>query len=195
MQARDIDTDMMRRCVALAGDARRDLPIAALVCRGDEVLGSGTNAVRARNDLAAHAEVLAMNAARVKLGRGDLGGCTLYSSVEPCPMCCFLARQVSIARVVYALASPVMGGLSKWNVLRDPELSDVIPEVFGPVPEVRGGVLAREAAEVWKDWNAVMWTVIRERGCFVKDPADGRRLHAIPAQHRWLHSLMAVFKP
>jgi tRNA(adenine34) deaminase len=186
---------MMRRCVELSAGRGEDLPIAAMVCRGVEVLSSGKNEVQARKDLSAHAEVLAMNEARARIGSGDLTGCTLYSTVEPCPMCCFLARQVSISRVVCALSSPVIGGISKWDVLRDPELSDLIPEVFGHVPEVKMGVLAHEAAQAWQQWNSATWAVISERGCFVEDADRGKCLRAIPAQHRWLHTLMGLFKP
>ena len=57
-----------------------------------------------------------------------------------------------------------MGGLSKWNVLRDVELSHALPEVFGPVPEVIVGLLREEAEKVWQAWNPVFWAVIKNRG-------------------------------
>jgi tRNA(adenine34) deaminase len=187
-----IDIDMMRKCIALSAAAGKDLPIVAMVCRERDVLSTARNEVYARKDMSAHAEVLALNAAREQ--SGALDGCTLYSTVEPCPMCCFLARQAGIERVVYALTSPVMGGVSKWNVLRDPQLSELIPEVFGGVPEVHGGVLAAEAAAVWENWNSFIWSVVRKRGCFV-ELQEVQQLAAIPSQHRMLHSLLALFKP
>ncbi len=88
-----------------------------------------------------------------------------------------------------------MGGVSKWSVLRDPELSELIPEAFGHVPEVKGGVLAHEAAHAWHASNGEIWSVMRDRGCFVEDPKRGRRLRALPPEHRWVHSQMALFKP
>jgi tRNA(adenine34) deaminase len=63
-----------------------------------------------------------------------------------------------------------MGGLSKWNVLGDNEISNVMPEVFGDAPEVAAGLHYREAAAVWRRWNPVFWLGIRFRGCLA-DPA------------------------
>ena len=64
-------------------------------------------------------------------------------------MCAFAARETRIGRVVFAIKSPMMGGVSKWNVLRDTELSNAMPEVFGPVPEVVAGLLQEEAERIW----------------------------------------------
>jgi tRNA(adenine34) deaminase len=129
-------------------------------------------------------------------GRQRLAGATLYSTVEPCPMCSFALRELNIARVVYALGSPVMGGISKWNVMRDTGLSDVIPEVFGSVPEVVGGVMWQDAAEVWRAWNPLIWAFIQRRGCFAPAPAGGTgiRMEAIPSHAGWLRSLLTLSK-
>ena len=86
-----------------------------------------------------------MSEAQKILRRKDLADCTLYTTVEPCAMCSFAIRETRIGRVVFAIRSPVMGGLSKWNVLRDLELSQALPEVFGPVPEVIAGHSRRKA--------------------------------------------------
>jgi tRNA(adenine34) deaminase len=85
-------------------------------------------------------------------------------------MCAFPIRETRIGRVVYAISSPMMGGLSKWNVLGDNEISNVMPEVFGDAPEVAAGLQYREAAAVWRKWNPVFWLGIRFRGCLA-DPA------------------------
>ena len=55
------------------------------------------------------------------IGREQLRHCTLYTNIEPCAMCSYCIRESWVGRVVYALGSPVMGGLSKWNILRDQE--------------------------------------------------------------------------
>ena len=80
-------------------------------------------------------------------------------------MCSFPIRETHIGRVVFAMNSPMMGGLSKWNILRDSELSRAMPEVFGPVPEVIAGLARDEAEKVWRNWNPLIWAVIRHRGC------------------------------
>jgi tRNA(adenine34) deaminase len=194
MSQAEIDTAMMRRCIrsSAVGPKHGDLPIAALICEGEAVLAEAVNEVRARKDVTRHAEIVALTTARLKRDH-DFSNCTLYSTVEPCPMCCFAARELRVGRIVYALTSPVMGGLSKWNVLRDPDLSRVIPEIFGPVPEVVPGLLADEASAVWWNWNPLIWTVVKRRGCFASASGAGTRMQAIPSPQAWLRSLFTLF--
>jgi tRNA(adenine34) deaminase len=137
-----IDTAMMRRCIRLSATAplRGDLPIACLICEGDHVIAEATNQVRQDGDVTRHAELVAISNAQKVLKRKSLSSYTLYTTIEPCPMCSFPIRETRISRVVYALSSPMMGGVSKWNILRDTEISNTIPEVFGSVPEVIAGL-------------------------------------------------------
>lgn len=194
----ELDAAMMRRCIALSATATAhgDLPIGCLVCDGEEVLAEGVNEVRKIGDVTRHAEIVALTGGQRAHGRRRLAGATLYSTVEPCPMCSFALRELNIGRVVYALGSPVMGGVSKWNVMRDTGLSDVIPEVFGSVPEVVAGLMWQDAAKVWWTWNPLIWAFIRHRGCFAAAPAGNGGVHmeAIPSQGGWLHSLLAFGK-
>lgn len=164
---------MMERCIALSMEAAesRELPFACVVCREGEVVAEAINRVVRDSDVTRHAEILAISEAQRLLGRRDLSDCTIYSNVEPCPMCAFPIRETRIGRVVYAISSPMMGGLSKWNVLGDNEISNVMPEVFGDRPEVTAGVSYREAAAVWRKWNPIFWLGIRLRGCLA-DPAE-----------------------
>jgi len=162
----------MRRCVELSAAAVRqhELPFSCVVCRNGEIVAEAINRVVADGDVTKHAEILAISAAQAALGRSDLSDCTIYSSVEPCPMCSFPIRETRIGRVVYAISSPMMGGLSKWNVLGDNEISNVMPQVFGDTPEVTAGLLYREAAAVWRNWNPIFWLGIRFRGCLAEAP-------------------------
>ena len=81
-------------------------------------------------------------------------------------MCSFPIREARIGRVVFAITSPMMGGFSKWNVLRDDQISNVMPEAFGSIPETVAGLLSRDAENVWRTWNPIVWGVIKHRGCF-----------------------------
>jgi tRNA(adenine34) deaminase len=187
-----IDTKMMERCILLSGTAISvgELPFAALICIGNQVVFETTNQVLRHGDVTRHAELVAMSEAQKILGRKDLADCTLYTNVEPCPMCSFAIRETRIARVVFSIRSPMMGGLSKWNVLRDTELSDTLPEVFGSPPEVIAGLLRPEAEKVWWKWNPLFWTVIKYRGYFGGDSLIGsEHLQAIPQRHGLLHRL------
>ena len=163
-----IDRKMMARCIELSKSARKlgEFPFAALICRKDEVIVEAINRVARDADVTRHAEIVAISEAQKVLGRKNLSGCTIYSTVEPCPMCSFPIRETRIRKVVYAIKSPMMGGHSKFSILSDREISRVMPEVFGDVPEVIDGLMHREAEMVWRRWNPIIWGVIRHRGCF-----------------------------
>jgi tRNA(adenine34) deaminase len=173
MELSAIDARMMRRCIELSAQAvaRSELPFACVVCRDGEIVAEAFNRVAADGDVTRHAEILALSEAQRVLGRSDLSDCTIYSNVEPCPMCAFPIRETRIGRVVYAISSPMMGGWSKWNVLGDNEISNAMPEMFGEAPEVAAGLQYREAAAVWRRWNPIFWLGIRFRGCLA-DPAS-----------------------
>jgi tRNA(adenine34) deaminase len=193
MDQSDIDLAMMRRCIELSATApeRGDLPIACLICDGEYVVAESTNQVRQDGDVTRHAELIAISSAQKTLKRKSLSGCTLYTTVEPCPMCSFPIRETRMSRVVYAISSPIMGGVSKWNILRDTELSNTVPEVFGPVPEVVADFLWPEAAKVWWKWNPIIWAIIKHRGCFGPAPTTngGERMEAIGGPPGWFRSL------
>jgi tRNA(adenine34) deaminase len=162
------DIAMMTRCLELSKEAAAagEIPFACLISKDGAAVAEASNRVVRDKDVTRHAELVALTQAQQALGTRILSGCTLYSIVEPCPMCAFPVREAQISRVVFALRSPLMGGLSKWNILRDDELARVMPEAFGNVPEVVIGVLAQEAEAVWKAWSPIAWRVIRYRGCF-----------------------------
>ncbi len=192
------DIAMMRRCIHLAATSTQlgELPFAALICKDGDVIVESTNRVVESADITHHAELAAISEAQKILGRADLSGCTLYSIVEPCAMCSFAVRETSIGRVVFSISSPIMGGLSKWNVLRDVELSHALPEVFGPVPEVIVGLLRQEAEKVWQAWNPVFWAVIKSRGYLggAAGTSGAERLDAIPESRSFLRRLFALHK-
>ena len=190
-----IDRAMMERCIGLSAKAieQGEMPFAALICHGAEILVEATNQVSRAEDITRHAEIVAISKAQQMLGRKDLSDCTLYSTVEPCAMCAFAAREMRIGRVVFAIKSPMMGGVSKWNVLRDTELSNAMPEVFGPVPEVVFGLMQEEAERIWHSWNPLIWAVIKHRGYLGGRGADAgsTTLRAIPERHGLLRRLFA----
>ncbi len=116
-----IDIAMMQRCIRNSAIAvqRGEFPFAALICDGGEVIVETTNEVAQHGDVTRHAELVAVSQVQQVLGRKNLSDCTLHSNVEPCVMCSFPIRETRISRVVFAISSPMMGGFSKWNVLRE----------------------------------------------------------------------------
>jgi tRNA(adenine34) deaminase len=100
----------------------------------------------------------------------SLDDCEIYINAEPCAFCSYAIRESRIRRVVYGLSSPHMGGLSKWNVLDDTDLSSAMPEVFAPPPEIVSGYMEAEVQQALIDWNPIVAEVIRRRGLFGSAP-------------------------
>ncbi|HZY65178.1 MAG TPA: nucleoside deaminase [Rubrobacteraceae bacterium] len=105
------DLNMMRRALDAAKRAaeKGEVPVGAVVARGDEVLSVAANEREATQDPSAHAELLALREAAAQLGSWRLTGCTLYSTLEPCPMCAGAAHAARISRLVYAAPDPKAG--------------------------------------------------------------------------------------
>jgi tRNA(adenine34) deaminase len=188
------DLQMMERCLELAqhGANKGELPFGALIVSRGQIIAEATNCVSSEGDVTRHAELVALSGAQKVLKRKRLQDCTLYTIVEPCPMCSFPAREARIGRVVFALSSPVMGGCSKWDVLKDDDLSNKLPEVFGPPPEIVSGLLSAQAEQVWRQWNPLVWRFMKRRGCF-GPAADLPECHAAAPRPMISWTALAVF--
>src|SRR3712207_4945750 len=105
------DLTMMRRALlaAKAAAERGEVPVGAVVARGGEVLAVAANERETAGDPTAHAELLALRRAAATLGGWRLTGCTLYATLEPCPMCAGAAHAARISRLVYAAPDPKAG--------------------------------------------------------------------------------------
>ena len=92
----------MRLAIAEAQRARAEgnLPCGSVLVCGDRVVAAGHNRVRTMADPTAHAEMAALRAAAAALGTADLSGATLYTTLEPCPMCAAAACWARVAQVV-----------------------------------------------------------------------------------------------
>jgi tRNA(adenine34) deaminase len=111
-----------------------EVPVGAVVVDPlGEVVGSGRNRREDDGDPTAHAEMLALRVAARTVGTWRLEGCTLVSTLEPCPMCAGGAIAARVARVVFGAWDPKMGAAgSVWDLLRDKRVNHR--------PQVRGGV-------------------------------------------------------
>jgi tRNA(adenine34) deaminase len=176
------DAAMMARCIALsrtAADAG-EYPFATVIALNGKVIAEAINRTVRDRDVSRHAEVIALSQAQKALTRQQLQKCTLYTNVEPCAMCAFCIRETGIGRVAYAISSPVMGGLSRWNILRDDGLSDRMPQVFSGVPEVVSGVMMREASQAWHDWYPFGWKMIKTLGLLKETGPEDNRVEIHP---------------
>ena len=177
------DLQLMRRCIALAKSSRSEgeYPFCAVIGRFGEFVCEASNMVRRSSDVTRHAEMVALSAAQQTLRTRSLDDCTLYSTVEPCAMCAYAIRESRIGRVIFGLQSPFMGGHSRWNILRDPTLSSVMPEVFAPPPYVLGGCLCQEVRKLFRSQHPFAWRVIEGRRIFV-DQVDSTETAAANAK-------------
>lgn len=185
------DRQMMARAIALSKESGQagEYPYGAVICRGATVIAESINRVKNESDVTRHAEVVAIAAAQELLHSTSLEDCTLFASAEPCALCSYAIRESRIGRVVYGLHSPHMGGMSKWNVLADEDISRVMPEVFAAPPVIVGGFMAQEAGAALAEWNELVWMVMKRRGIFALEPpeiarAGERRQQTIGAAQR-----------
>ena len=106
------DRSHIKECLALARHSVEldEVPVGAVVVdANDTIIGRGHNRPVALHDPSAHAEILAMREAGQALGNYRLDDCTLYVTLEPCPMCLAAASHARIARIVYAAPDPRAG--------------------------------------------------------------------------------------
>jgi len=188
---------MMSRCIELSRIAisEGEHPFGTVVALDGRVVAEAINRNIRDGDVTRHAEVIALSGVQKAISREQLRRCTLYTNVEPCAMCSYCIREAWVGRVVYAIGSPAMGGLSKWNILRDDGISD-IPQIFGAVPEVVSGVLLDQAQQVWRDWNPLAWQIIKLRGLLTEPSTNGAHIHVRPAHGRslWHHLQMLLVR-
>lgn len=132
----------MRRALVLAEEAaeRGEVPVGAVLTRGDEILAEGYNLRETMADPTAHAELVVLREAARAAGAWRLGGTTLYVTLEPCPMCAGALVNARVARVVYGARDPKAGALDTlYSLGRDPRLNHRY--------ESRAGVLEEACAE------------------------------------------------
>lgn len=185
---------MMARCIELSriAVAKGEYPFGTVIALDGQIVAKAINRSIRESDVTRHAEVIALSHAQKTLGREQLRRCTLYSNIEPCAMCSYCIREAWVGRVVFALASPVMGGLSKWNILRDDGISESMPPTFGVVPEVVRGVLIAEAEQVWRDWSPFAWEMIKLRGLLTEPRAQESHVHVQAAHGRSLWQRLQI---
>jgi tRNA(adenine34) deaminase len=136
-----VDEAMMRQALELAQSAagHADVPIGALVARGEEELGAAGNERELRQDPTAHAELLALRQASDRLGGWRLPETTIYVTLEPCAMCAGAIALARVPRLVYGAADPKSGAVGT--------VVDLYAEpVVNHRPRVEAGLLAQESA-------------------------------------------------
>ena len=145
MQAADLTYMTLALEEARKAAALGEVPIGAVVVCDGAVVASGCNRREIDHDPAGHAEFLAIREAARRLERWRLSDCTVYVTLEPCPMCAGLMHQARIARCVYGAPDPKAGAL---GTLYDLSSDERLNHRF----EVTSGILAEESAAMLKQF-------------------------------------------
>ncbi len=143
------DKKYISRCIELASESLKsgDLPFGALITCDEKIIAESGNT--GLTDITGHAEINVMRKVIEGMPNIDITNCTLYTNFEPCAMCSYVIRDYGLKRVVFAVFSPHLGGHSKWNILHEPIKPEFTSKKATKTPEVRGGVLESECAEIF----------------------------------------------
>ncbi|TWT99976.1 tRNA-specific adenosine deaminase [Botrimarina colliarenosi] len=126
---------------AQAAAAAGEVPVGAVIVCRDEIVAAAHNQRETLRDPTAHAEMIAITQAAESLGAWRLEGCTLYVTLEPCPMCAGAIVQSRASRVVYGATDPKAGAVeSLYTLLADDRLNHR--------PDVQAGVLAEPCGAI-----------------------------------------------
>lgn len=144
------DREFMALAVKEAKKAakRGETPVGAVIVRGGKVIARGRNARERKKNALCHAEISAINKACKRLGGWRLIGCTLYVTLEPCPMCTGAIINSRIERVVFGAYDKKAGSAGS--------VADIFALPYNHHPEVVGGVSEEECGRVLSDFFAAL---------------------------------------
>ncbi len=131
--------------MAVLGSRQGEIPVGAVVVRGEEILSEAHNLKETTNISTHHAEILAIERACVALGRWRLNDCDLYVTLEPCVMCAGAIVQARLASVYFGALDPKAGAVqSVYKILSDPRLNHQ--------SQIEMGLMAQESERLLKDF-------------------------------------------
>ena len=142
-----LDEEYMEKALALAKKAAEhgEVPVGAIVVNSEgEIIGEGYNRREELASPTAHAELIAIEQAAKRLGSRRLIGCTLYVTLEPCPMCAGAVMNAQLTRLVYGAFDEKNGACASVVTLFD--------EKFTHIPRVRSRVLEKRCGDILTDF-------------------------------------------
>ena len=139
-------TDYMKEALSLAREAARcgEVPVGCVIVKDGQIIGRGRNQREEKQSVCSHAEMEAIAQANAYLGSWRLDDCTMYVTLEPCPMCAGAIINARIARVYYGARDAAMGACG--GVL------NLFMEDFPHKPQLVGGVLAEPCRSVLQEF-------------------------------------------
>ncbi len=155
---KELDERYMKMALEEAEEAGRkdEVPVGAVLVKGDRILAKDHNRCIAFNDPTAHAEVLVIRKGGEVLGNYRLNNTTMYVTTEPCPMCVSAMMHGRISRLVFGTPEPKFGAVeSKFRLLKDRGFNHQI--------EYTQGILGKECAEILKSFFEKKRVLKKER--------------------------------
>ena len=151
------DLTYMEEALKLAKEAAAEgeVPVGCVIVRGDQIVGRGRNRRETGKSALAHAEIEAIDNACRNLGGWRLWDCTLYVTLEPCPMCAGAILGARIPRVVYGAADKKYGAVTS--------VCSLFSMDFNHHPTVEAGVRAEEAAALMEEFFRNLRVELRTR--------------------------------
>ena len=151
------DSIYMRQALALAKEAADagEVPVGCVIVRGDQIVGRGRNRREGDKAALAHAELEAIREACQTLGGWRLWDCTLYVTLEPCPMCAGAIINARIPRVVYGASDAKCGACGS--------VCDLFSMEFNHHPTVETGVLEEDCKKLLTDFFQNLRVELRSR--------------------------------
>ncbi len=143
------DTEFMQHALRLAQQAaqKNEVPVGAILVRQEVVVGEGFNRRELWQDPLAHAEILALQQGARQLGCWRLRGCTLYCTLEPCPMCAGALVNARVDRLVFGATDPKAGACGTlMQLCQHPQLNHRLT--------IQQGVLAEKSTALLQDFFA-----------------------------------------
>lgn len=140
----EMDQTMMLRALAQAARAEKEgeVPVGAVITHGEQIVAAAYNQREQLKDPTAHAEMIAITQAADALDSWRLTECTLFVTLEPCPMCAGAILQARIPRIVYGALDPKAGAVeSLYHLLGDDRLNHQVEVVGGVMANECGGML------------------------------------------------------
>ncbi len=141
------DVDFMKEAIKQARKAEKidDVPVGAVIVRDNKIVARGYNKRTINEQTADHAEMIAIRKACKKLGSWRLEDCTIYVTLEPCPMCAGAIFQARMKRIVYGAKDNKAGALgSKMDLFST--------EGLNHYPEIEGGIMEEECSQMIKEF-------------------------------------------
>lgn len=140
------DKEFMQEALALAKQAadEGEVPVGAVVVKDGKVIATGRNRREGARNALAHAEIEALNGACEALGGWRLSGCTLYVTLEPCPMCTGAIINARVDRVVYGADDLKAGSCGS--------LTNLFSLPYNHSPLLERGILAEECAQILREF-------------------------------------------